>query len=151
MKKLILVLAIMASLVSFAQERGGRGQFKSEQDVEAHLKRMSADLNLTDKQQSEVKLILMEQFNKRKQIREEMKKEKEAGTQISDEKKAEMKKHMIDEQLEMKTKLKKVLSEEQMKKLSELRKQKGNEMRKQGNEKREKAPGEKKPVEKEVK
>ena len=37
---------------------------------------MSADLNLTDKQQSEVKLILMEQFNKRKQIREEMKKEK---------------------------------------------------------------------------
>ena len=140
MKKLILVLVIMASLVSFAQEREGRGQFKSEQDVEAHIKRMTADLNLSDKQQSEVKLILMDQFNKRQKMREEMKKERESGAQISDEKKAEMKKHMIDEQLEMKTKLKKVLSEEQMKKLGELKKQRGGEMRKRANETHEKTP-----------
>ena len=136
MKKLILVFAIMVSLVSFAQEREGRGQFKSEQDVDAHLKRMSADLNLSDQQQSEVKLILMDQFNTKQKMREAMKKEKESGTQISDEKRAEMKKQMIDEQLEMKTKLKKILSEEQMKKLGELRKQRGSEMRERGNEKR---------------
>ena len=141
MKKLILVFVIMASLVSFAQEREGRGQFKSEQDVDVHLKRMSADLNLSDKQQSEVKLILMDQFNKKQKMREIMKKERESGAQISDEKKAEMKKNRIDEQMQMKAKLKKVLSEEQMKKLGELRKQRGSEML-------EKKPRREKPLEK---
>ena len=144
MKKLILAFAIMVSLVSFGQERERGGQFKSEKDVEAHLKRMTEELRLSDKQQAEVKLIQMDQFNKRKQMREEMKKERESGTKISDEKKAEMKKHMIDEQLEMKTKMKKILSEEQMKKLGDLRKERGREMK-------ENRPKGKNPIEKEVK
>lgn len=132
MKKVFLAFAIMVSLVSFGQEKGGRDKFQSEQDVEAHIKKMTADLSLSAKQQSEVKSLFMDQFNKRKQMREERKKEKASGTQISDEKKAEMKKNRIDEQLEMKTKLKKILSEEQLKKLEELKKQRGKEMHKKG-------------------
>ena len=128
MKKLILAIAIMVSLVSFGQGKEGKGKFKTEQEVEAQLKQMTTDLNLSDKQQGEVKLIMMDLFNKRQQMREEMKKDKESGVKISDEKKAEMKKHRIDEQLEMKTKIKKILSEEQMKKLGELRKTRTKEM-----------------------
>lgn len=144
MKKLILAFAIMVSLVSFGQEREGRGKFQSEEDVQVHIKQMTADLNLSDKQQSEVKALFMDQFNKRKQMRAEMKKGKEDGVQISDEKRAEMKKQMIDEQLEMKTKLKKILSPEQLKKLVELRKKEGKEMHK-------KQPRGEKPLDKEVK
>jgi len=144
MKKLILAFAIMVSLVSFGQEREGKGKFQSEQDVEAQIKKMTSDLNLSTKQQSEVKALLMDQFNKRKQMRAERKKGKESGAQISDEKKAEMKKQMIDEQLEMKTKMKKILSEEQLKKLEELKKERRKEMH-------EKGPKGKKPMDKEVK
>ena len=144
MKKLILAIVIMVGLVSFGQEKEGRGKFQSEQDVEAHIKKMSTDLNLSDKQLGEVKLLLMDQFNKRKQMRAEMKKGKEDGMQISDEKRAEMKKNRIDEQLEMKTKMKKILSEEQMRKLEEMRKQKGEKMHK-------KQPRGEKPLDKEVK
>ena len=132
MKKLILAFAIMVSLVSFGQEREGKAKFQSEQDVEAHIKKMTSDLNLTTKQQGEVKALLMEQLNNRKQIRDERKKERESGTKISDEKKAEMKKNMIDDQVAMKAKMKKILSEEQLKKLEELRKQRGKEMHEKG-------------------
>ena len=123
MKKVFLAFAIMVSLVSFGQER--KGKIKTEADLQAHLKEMTSILNLSEKQQSEIKLLLTEQFKKRQTMREDMKKQKESGVKISDEKKAEMKKHMIDEQLEMKTKMKKILTAEQMKKFEELRKQKG--------------------------
>ena len=125
MKKVFLALAIMVSLVSFGQDREGKGKFKTEEDLQTRLKEMTATLNLNEKQQHEVKLLLTEQFEKKQTMREDMKKQKESGVKLSDEKKAEMKKHMIDEQLEMKTKMKKILTAEQIKKLEELRKQKG--------------------------
>ena len=125
MKKVFLALAIMVSLVSFGQDREGKGKFKTEEDLQTRLKEMTSTLNLNEKQQHEVKLLLTEQFEKRKTMRENMKKQKESGVKLSDEKKAEMKKHMIDEQLEMKTKMKKILTAEQMKKLEEIKNQKG--------------------------
>ena len=125
LKKLFLAFAIIVSLVSFGQDRERKGKFKSEEDLQTRLKEMTSTLNLNEKQQHEVKLLLTEQFEKRKTMREDMKKQKESGVKLSDEKKAEMKKHMIDEQLEMKTKMKKILTAEQMKKLEEIKKQKG--------------------------
>lgn len=125
MKKVFLAFAIMVSLVSFSQDKERKGKFKSEEDIQTRLKEMTSTLNLNEKQQHEVKLLLTEQFEKRKTMREDMKKQKESGVKLSDEKKAEMKKHMIDEQLEMKTKMKKILTSEQMKKLEEIKKQKG--------------------------
>jgi protein CpxP len=121
MKKLILAFAIMVNFVSFAQERT---KFKSENDVVAYIKDMTKELGLSEKQQGEFKLVMMDQFNKRKQMRENMRTQKESGEEISDEKKAEMKKARIDEQLGMRTKLKKILSEEQMKKLGEMQNEK---------------------------
>ncbi len=131
MKKVFLALAIMVSLVSFGQDREGKGKFKTEEDLQTRLKEMTATLNLNEKQQHEVKLLLTEQFEKRKTMREDMKKQKESGVKLSDEKKAEMKKQMIDEQLEMKTKMKKILTAEQMKKLEEIKKQKGGKQQKE--------------------
>jgi len=131
MKKVFLALAIMVSLVSFGQDREGKGKFKTEEDLQTRLKEMTATLNLNEKQQHEVKLLLTEQFEKRKTMREDMKKQKESGVKLSDEKKAEMKKQMIDEQLEMKTKMKKILTAEQMKKLEEIKKQKGEKQQKE--------------------
>jgi len=127
MKTVFVAFAILVSTLSFAQP-GGREKLTPEQHVEKRLKEMTSDLSLTDKQQSEIKTILLEQSKKREAKRAEMKSNREKGEKLSDEQKAEMKKGMIDEQLEMKTKLKKILSEEQLKKLKEVQKEKRAEM-----------------------
>lgn len=129
MKKLIVAFAVLVSTLSFAQAgKGERVKGNPEQNVENRLKEMTNDLGLSEKQQSEIKTILLEQSKKRETMRERMKASKEKGVKPSDEQKAEMKKKMIDEQLEMKTKMKKILSEEQLKKWQEIRKEKGKEM-----------------------
>ena len=127
MKKLIVAFAILVSTLSFAQP-GGREKLTPEQNVEKRLKEMTNDLNLSEKQQTQIKSILEEQSKKREAMKEEMKASREKGVKPTDEEKAEMKKKMIDEQLEIKTKMKTILNEDQLKKLREIRKEKAAEM-----------------------
>ena len=128
MKKLIVAFAILISSLSFAQSGDKKQRLTPEQNIEKRLKVMTNELNLSEKQQGEVKVIMLEQSKKREAKRVEMKAAREKGETISDEQKAEMKKGMIDEQLEMKTKLKKILSTEQLKKMKETRKARGKEI-----------------------
>lgn len=125
MKNLIVAFAIMISTLSFAQ-KGEREKVSPEQRVDKQVKEMTSNLNLSEKQQGEVKAILLEQSKKREAKRAEMKAARERGETPTDEQRAEMKKKMIDEQLEMKTKMKKILSEEQLKKLKKPVWKKGN-------------------------
>lgn len=129
---------LMAGTLTFAQP-GNREKMTPEQHTEKQLKEMTTSLNLTDKQQSEVKAILLEQSKKREAQRAEMKAARERGEKPSDEQRAEMKKRLIDEQLAMKTKMKKILTEEQLKKLQEIRREKGKGMKENRKEGR-KAP-----------
>lgn len=126
-KRLILALAIMVTTLSFAQP-GEREKMNPDQQIEKRLKEMATTLNLSEKQQREIKAMLSEQSKKREAKRAEMKAAREKGIQPTDEQKAEMKKAIIDEQLAMKTKMKKILTEEQLKKLDEIRKEKRKEM-----------------------
>ena len=136
MKKLIVAFAILVSTISFAQPGNGKREKDSpEQNVEKHLKEMTADLNLAEKQQSEIKTILLEQSKKREANRAEMKSNREKGEMLSDEEKAEMKKKIIDEQLEVKTKMKSILNEDQLKKLQETHKERKAEIREKRNKK----------------
>lgn len=127
MKRLIVAFVILVSTLSFAQP-GGREKLTPEQNVEKKLKEMTNDLNLSEKQQIQIKSILVEQSKKREAMKAEMKSSREKGVKPSDEEKAEMKKKIIDEQLEMKTKMKSILNEDQLKKMKEIRKEKGAEM-----------------------
>ncbi len=128
MRRLILAVAIMVSTLSIAQS-GEKEKRNPEQMIEKQLKEMTNELSLSEKQQGEIKTILLEQSKKREAKRAAMKAAKEKGEKPSDEQKAEMKKNMIDEQLAMKTKMKKILSEEQLKKWKEIRNEKGKHMR----------------------
>lgn len=140
MKTVIVVFAVLVSSLSFAQP-GGREKLTPEQNVEKRLKEMTNDLSLTEKQQIEIKAILVDLSKKREAKRAEIKANREKGEKISDEQKADMKKRMIDEQLEMKIKLKKILTEEQLKKMKEVHKEKREDMGERKNK-------DKKPVEK---
>ena len=129
MKTVFVAFAILISTLTFAQPGDGkREKGNPEQNIEKRLKEMTNDLNLSEKQQSQIKTILQEQSKKREVKRAEIKANREKGEKLSDEQKAEMKKGMIDEQLEIKTKMKSILSEEQLKKMQEIRKEKRKEM-----------------------
>lgn len=134
MKKVIAVMALVVGLTTFAQGKRGEGREKltPEQQVEVVLKRMNSELTLTEKQQGEIKPLLLEQAKKREAKMLEFKGQKEKGTKPTDEQIAQMKKNRIDEELTMKTKLKKILTEEQYTKWSTRKKEMAKKMKSKG-------------------
>ena len=130
MKKLILAIALVISSLSFAQEGRERERGEKltpEQQSELQVKKMTLDLDLNEKQQKEIKAILLEQAQKREAKIAE-------GEKPSADEKFEMKSKMLDEQIEMKAKMKKILTPEQYKEWEENH-EKRSEMRSEKMEK----------------
>lgn len=124
MKKLIIAAVLMIGMTSFAQEKPVREGFQKmekltpEQRNEKHLKKLTSELNLNEKQQKEVGAILAEQSAKREVKLEERKKLTDAQRQ---ERKAEM--QASD------AKIKAVLTPEQTTKWEELKAKKKEEFK----------------------
>lgn len=119
MKKLIIAALLLVGMTSFAQERNkmekrdGRAEmekFTPEQRNELMLKKMTLDLDLSAKQQDQMKSIIAEKSDKRDEMMKVRKENKEKPTR--DERFA-MKSKMMDEQIAMKAKMKNILSPEQ--------------------------------------
>jgi hypothetical protein len=108
---------------------------------------MTLELDLDAKQQKELKAILLEQAQKREWKIAEIKAKREKGEKLSADERFEMKNKMLDNQIEHKAQMKKILNEEQFKKWEEKqenRKEKMSERKQKGSEKRKKGQ----PVEK---
>ena len=140
MKKLILVTALVLSTLTFAQERGRKGEkLTPEQQTELQVKKMTLDLDLDANQQKQVKTILLEQAKKREAKMAEMKARKEKGEKPSADEKFAMKNKMLDNQIEHKAQMKKILKPEQFQKWEqnlEKRKEKMSERKQKMSEKR---------------
>ncbi len=69
MKKLFAVALLIIGITAFAQEkqgkRGGREKLSTEQKVDLHVKKMTEELNLNEKQIAEVRAIATKQIEKR--------------------------------------------------------------------------------------
>ncbi|OYX82247.1 MAG: hypothetical protein B7Y83_15410 [Flavobacteriales bacterium 32-34-25] len=137
MKKLITIalIAIMG-VSSYAQEKKDRPRrhdgnpmekFTPEQRNELMLKKMTLDLDLNASQQKEMSKIIAEKSAKREAYLKDRKAKTEKPT--SDEI-FKMKSKMLDEQIAMNGKMKKILSPEQFKKWDELKKHHREGMRK---------------------
>lgn len=112
-------MAILATgMVAFAQERKSRPAEKER--IEQRMTKLTADLNLNEKQQVELKQLLEEQVAKRETKMAEMEKRREAGTKPSSAEKEEMKKEREAAQKNFQTKLRSILTNEQMKKWNAL-------------------------------
>lgn len=133
MKKLIIAAVLMIGMTSFAQEKpaGEKGhkveRLTPEQRNEKHLKKLTSELNLNEKQQKEVGAILAEQSAKREAKHAERKKLDEAKR---NERKAEMQANDA--------KIKAVLTPEQTKKWEELKAKKKEEFKEKRQENKEK-------------
>ncbi len=130
MKKVFLAALLIVSLTTFAQEgrkpgskRAEMEKMTPEQRSEVRLKRVSAILNLTEKQQKEIAPILVEQQQKREKALADFKAMKEKGVKPSAEERAERAKQRDADQKVMTEKLQKILTPEQMKKWEEKKEQ----------------------------
>ena len=128
MKKVFLVALLVVSLTTFAQEERKTGSKRAEMEKmspeqrgELRLKRVSAMLNLTEKQQKEIGPILAEQQQKREKAVADFKATKEKGTKPSAEERAARAKQREDDQKAMTDKLQKILTPEQMKKWEDMK------------------------------
>jgi hypothetical protein len=136
MKNVCIVALLVIGLSSFAQERkerhpkGEMEQMTPEQRNQLHLKKMTLDLDLNAKQQEQLTKILADQSAKREAIKVEHKAKMEEAKAI----RFEMKKKILDEQIEMKNKMKSILSAEQFAKW-EMRKEKNNKRMGEGRKK----------------
>ena len=123
MKKVVITIALVLSLTVTmnAQERQAKNRENTEQLTpqqrnELHLKKMTLDLDLTPAQQKEIAPLISEQSSKREAKTAEMKANKETKKQLTADEKFEMKNKMLDQQIEHKAKMKKILSKEQFEK-----------------------------------
>ena len=138
MKKVFLAFALIIGLTTFAQDkkgnRGDREKMTSEQQAELQTKKMKLDLDLNDKQATEVKGILTKQAEKRESKRAEMEAKRKEGQKPSKDDRFKMKNAMLDEQIAQKAEMKKILNAEQFAKWEQnkldRKKDFGNKMKK---------------------
>lgn len=137
MKKLITIALIaIISVSSYAQERKERQRrhegnpmekFTPEQRNQLMLKKMTLELDLNASQQKEMSKVIAEQSAKREA---HLKNRKAKTVKPTSDEIFEMKNKMLDEQIAMNGKMKKILSTDQFKKWDELKKHHRQGMRK---------------------
>jgi protein CpxP len=144
MKKLFAIALLVVGLTTFAQEKGKRGDFKEitpEKRTEMQVKKMTADLNLNEKQQKEVKELLNSQKEDRDEMMEKRKEIKETAEKATKEQREEMKAKMDKKKEAIDAKMKTILTGDQYKKweaTKEERKEKMGERKEKMNERRAK-------------
>lgn len=148
MKKLIVLMVLMAGITAMAQkperERGDRGDIRDmtpEQIATLQTKQMTLALDLTDAQQKEIQSINLENAVKRSEKMNEMKARKESGEakKLTSEERYAMKTAMLDHQIAQKEKMKKILNKEQYmkwEKMKDNRESRRKSRRTDGNDKR---------------
>lgn len=130
MKKLIVAALLVVGMTSFAQNnrkmaqrhhRSEMEKFTPEQRNQLMLKRMTLELDLNASQQKEMSKILSEKTAKREARMKEMKADKASNTKLTSDEIFARKNKMLDEQIAMKDRMRKILNPEQFKKWEEMK------------------------------
>ncbi len=120
-----ILAAIMLVGLSAAAQPGDRQRERltPEQRVELQVKRMTLELDLNDKQQQEVKKLLTQKSKDREAKIAEHKTKREEREKLTSEERFAMQSNMLDEQIEMKKEMKKILTAEQFEKYEAMQEQ----------------------------
>ncbi|MDH5413986.1 MAG: DUF4890 domain-containing protein [Flavobacteriaceae bacterium] len=134
MKKLLIMSAmVIVTAASFSQEQPKRGrqhEMSPEQQAELQTKKMTLELELTEKQQEQILAINKKNALERKQLMEKHRAARVKGDKLSSEDAFQMKKERLDKQIAHHKELKKILNEKQFEKWKKARKSKAHKMRK---------------------
>jgi hypothetical protein len=132
MKKIatILVLVFAFTLTAQAQKKGGKNK------AEKMLKKMTADLSLTEEQQNKIKPLLVAQIADRKLMSENRKARKESGKKPSKKERKKMRKERMEKETAMNSEMENILNDTQFAKfemMAKERKDKAKNKRKKDN------------------
>lgn len=118
MKKIIfgLVIALISFTSAQAQKKGGKNSLAK------HLKKMTADFNLTEDQKAKIKPILLNKIADRKAMMEERRELRAANIKPSKEARKEFRQHRIEKETAINKQLSKVLTTAQYAKYLDLEK-----------------------------
>ena len=135
MKKVvsILVLVFAFTLTTQAQkkerkerkertERREKIKLSTEQQVDLAVKKMTLKLDLTEKQQREIKPLIAAKVKGRKAAMEKRKEFKKAGKKPTSDELYDVKSKMLDNQIAAKNKMKNILNKEQFEKFEKMQK-----------------------------
>jgi periplasmic protein CpxP/Spy len=122
MKNVLIAVLLFVGVSIYSQEanapknkkdKGSKEMKSPEQRNEAMLAKMTTELNLDAKQQTQIKPILAEQSAKMEAMRAQMKANKENNVALSDADKKEMRKQRMADKEANDTKMKAILTSEQ--------------------------------------
>lgn len=117
MKNLILALALVFGITTFAQERKmgkeNREKLTPQERVEFQVKRLTKELDLSTKQAEQVKSLMTKKSEARETKKKEMEAKRASGTKPTAEEREAMKTRMQNEVTSLKTEMKTILSAEQ--------------------------------------
>ncbi len=116
MKKVFLVILLLAGMVSFAQEHSNRKDLTSEQRVEKHVSMLKKQLTLTDDQTTSVRNLLIANAKQREDKTAQLKEMKTDSKKLTPEEKALLTDQMNEKQMATEEQMKGILSPEQFSK-----------------------------------
>lgn len=122
MKSYLLVALLLCSGVFYAQkpkmaaknQMSQEQQMTSEQKAQLQLKRMTLSLDLNEKQQKEVYPLLLKNIEKREKKMAAIREKRAKNEKLTADERYELQNERLDNQIEMKKDLEKILSPEQM-------------------------------------
>ena len=120
----ILVLVFVITFTTQAQKKGGhdKPQFTIKQETNLAIKKMTLALDLSEKQQNEIKPFLMQKISERKAKKEKRKATKEYKKRPTVDQVYAMKMEHLNNQILIKNKMKSILNKEQFEKFEKMQK-----------------------------
>lgn len=121
MKKIIVLAILSLNISGIAQERkvlknNEKSEFTSEQKNELQVKKLTLELDLTAQQQKDIAEIVGKQQMNREKMRSEIKDKRSSNKKLTADEKFVLKKSMLDEKINYKNQIKKVLTPTQLEK-----------------------------------
>lgn len=115
MKKLLVAALLVVGMTTFAQEKmeEQKQQLTPEQKVNIQVKKMTKELNLTEKQVQEIRVVVASEVEKREANKAEMQAIKASGVKPSKEEMKARKAKLEEDKAEMDAKMKNILTPEQ--------------------------------------
>jgi Spy/CpxP family protein refolding chaperone len=142
MKKMIIAALLITGMVTFAQEtkplkkRDQMEQLTPEQRNELRLKKMTLDLGLNASQQKEMSKIISEQSAKMEAAKAERKANADSDKKPTADERFAKQNKMLDEQIAMKERVKKILTPEQFEKWEKMKADKRHDMKERAGKRR---------------
>jgi protein CpxP len=130
MKKLFVVALLLVGTATFAQERMGENNDKltPEQRVNLQVKKLTKELNLSDKQAQELKEIVVKEIEQREARKAEIQARKAEKKRMASADMNARKMKFEEEKMEAEERMKKILTPEQFSKWTEIRKARKEKM-----------------------